>query len=126
MIITAERTGQVPLRFDGVCLGSGTAEVGKRRYHVSLFRTVADEYVLTSVFSSDWERERSHHIAIVATTVDELQAQLSTINPIPAQVGYPLGDQYVAKQERLEADLAAAFGAAVSDAMRGGGVAQEI
>ncbi len=126
MVITIERSGQVPLCFEGTLLGSGDASVGKRRYQASLYKTSRGEFVLAFEFSSSWERELRHRAAIVASTVDDLQSQLSALQPIHAGVGYPIGEQYAAKQERLIAELTAAFGEAISAAFRTGGVVQEI
>lgn len=126
MVITVERTGKAPLSFHGELLGAGYAAVDRRSYSVRVYETAAREVVLAATYESGWVREPVLHWAAHSASTLELHREMSAWDIVPAGVGYPVGDRYAAKQDRLVSELKAAFAVAVSRAFKESGLFEEI
>lgn len=123
---TMTRPGLPPLRFDGYVLGRAFTKVGKREYLACVYRTDNAALVLSVAFNSEWERETGYNWVAVAQDVPELVAQYKSWDPIPAGVGFPVGEAYAEKQKRLVAELKAAFDASISEAFAVAGIVEDI
>lgn len=121
---TLERTGNLPLTFEGEELASASSHrhqgPGQNRWHeLLLYRTKGGRYAIAVSFHSRWQGEDDRHFAAHADTPEAVRDALKVYPVPPPGVGYPPGEPYRAKQERLEADLRRRFDQAVSDLFRG-------
>ena len=81
--VTLERTGDVPLTFEGEVVSEGDTSFirGQRQnrwYELTLYRTKGGKWVLATVYRSQWQQEHDARAAQVYATaqevVDELRA----------------------------------------------------
>jgi len=122
-----ERPGLPPLKIEGELAGEATRSVDKRYYHVRLFTVGGisnQKEVIAVTFQSDWERESEFHW-VAAGSTSEVGEQIPGWDVVPAGVGFPTGERYTEKQDRLVKQLKAAFALAISDAYKDAGLFDE-
>lgn len=107
---TLSRTGDAPLRFRGVVLANGSSErhegPGQNRYHLlTVYRTASGSHVVRAQYCSRWRDDPERDDAWVCDSPEEVIRTVREYDPIPPGVGFPLGEYYEAKQQRLLADL---------------------
>lgn len=101
------RTGQPPLKFDGVQLATasskkdGSRHEAKAWYEASVYRTKAGGYVATAVYRTMWAHEREYRWATPHGTATEAISWLQKLDVLGCVAGYPDGEQFERKQERL-------------------------
>lgn len=111
---TISRTGQAPLRFAGEQLAtwSSKTESGylRNRYHtVTLFRDAGGRFVARIEYDTTWQGERAQQVALVAGSGEEIARALEEHDPTEYVGGFPAGEAYAARQERLLAEIDAGF-----------------
>ena len=115
------RTGQGPLVFRGQRLGAVTGPVHGHRvlerwYDLALYQTTDEGAVLQIVYRTRRPGEVDHHTAIRLASLDPdlVLAELRNYQPLAPVLGYPPGEVFRAKQERLERTLQQVYDARVS------------
>lgn len=104
---TLARTGDAPLTFEGEHLAGISIERisgrNRNRWHeIDLYRTRAGRYVLTIAYRTLWQGEHDTRRAIPCDTPGGVREELRAFDPLADVGGYPPGDAYRDKQERLE------------------------
>lgn len=116
------RSGQAPLRFAGELLyerdsrraGAGGQE--RNRWHaVRIYRTDAMAYVVQVAYRSTWQGEQDHDEVTVLDSAAELGRVLESYDPCAYLLGFPPGEQYEERRQRIEAILRADWGAIVGE-----------
>ena len=112
--VVLPRTGDRPLSFTGTLLATAnTATVaGKdklRWFEVRVWRTTAGALVAEAAYRTRWEGEADQTIPITAQDEKGLADWLLGVTWNWRIIGYPPGAQFVPKQERLIAELEAAW-----------------
>lgn len=130
---TLERTGQPPLKFRGRLLAesSGRWTVGRdnNRWHdLEIYRTEAGRYVVSIVFETIWQGETGTKTVVLLDTptgvTDEL---LEYRNRIPdLLIGYPPGEAYEDKQQRLIQSLQMRFEDQITEVLKDDAFAERI
>lgn len=125
-LYTVPRTGQQPLRFEGTQLASVTGpklaahsrgeDRGKyHRWHeLGLYQTRGGAYVLHIGYRSTWPGELDHDEARPLDTLAAVAAALQAHDSDLFVEGWPEGDQFNARQERLLRDVKRGYFDAVS------------
>jgi hypothetical protein len=113
------RSGQAALRIRGENIAAVDGQhMGGReqnRYHtLAIYRTEAGQYVVRIGYHTSWQGECGHDAAEVAATAAACGRVLRDYDPLEHVAGYPPGENYVARQERLTADITARYQALVS------------
>jgi hypothetical protein len=106
--LTLPRTGDVPLQFEGEHLAGVSTQTGpggqdrNRWFEIDLYRTEAGTYVLAISYMTLWQGEHITSRTILCESTEEVRNELRLYNPLQDVNGYPPGDAYQQKQERLE------------------------
>ena len=113
-------SGKRPIAFRGEELASATSkrtsgQTSTRWHDLTLFKTEGGSYVLKIVFRTQWENEIDRIWAEVLADPVLVAEALEEHDPTPEGIGFPHGDSYREKQQRLEADLRVRFQDAVSE-----------
>lgn len=119
-----KRTGDSDLVFRGEVVASAHNDRDDvlRWNHVTIYRTEGGRYVVSIAYRSDWAtknngKEPDDDFADVCGTAREVRNALAVYDPAARLVGYPHGEQFAARQERLRNDLRANWRAVVSRAL---------
>lgn len=118
--ITLPRTGDRPLQFEGDEIASADSRMisgqqANRWHELALYSTESGKYVISVGYRTQWQGELNHDSAIICVDPEAVTEELKRVNPLAHFVGFPSGGQYAEKQARLERDITARFGAAVSE-----------
>lgn len=117
-----DRTGKPPLAFEGEFIAGAYGEEmldEKRRnprwHDLELYRTRSGRYVLSVRYASTWKEEVGFDEVVVVDSPEDVKGELARWDPLAPVAGYPPGEQFAAKQERLLADVRARFDRTVSE-----------
>ncbi len=107
---TLQRTGDRPLSFTGELIAGvgGRVHSGQEqnRWHeIRIYSTAGGSYVLEVTYQTTWRGEDGHDYAEAHPDIEALIADLRAVDPLEHLRGYPLGDNFAAKQARLEREL---------------------
>lgn len=107
---TLPRTGQSPLRFQGVllaeCGGKWHAGQERNRWHnLAVYRTAGNQYVVAVGYRSCWQGELEHDTAEVVAEPKSVKVVLQEYQPGAHVLGFPDQEAYRDKQARLLADI---------------------
>lgn len=108
--VTIPRSGMPPLRFRGEEIarvdGQHAAGGDHNRWHeIVVYRTAGGTYAIAIDYHSQWQGELSHHFAATCADPGEVNRIVQGYDPTANVVGYPPGDGYARKQDRLIADI---------------------
>jgi hypothetical protein len=101
------RTGQPPLKFEGMQLATasskkdGSRHEAKQWYEASVYRTKGGGFVATAVYRTVWAHEREYRWATAHASAAEAITWLQGLDVLSVVAGYPEGEQFARKQERL-------------------------
>lgn len=120
--ITLSRTGDAPLSFRGHRIASSDGERlgGKERnrwHEITVYRTTRGRYVVHVAYRTRWQGELDRDTAAACNAPSEVVAMLRDYNPLTQLMGFPPGEAYAERQERLEADVAAGYQSIVGDVL---------
>lgn len=110
------RDNDSPLRFRGITLAKGDSKwPGKRgdpeRWHeATIYLTSGGAYVVSAALRTVWRGEMDACYAWVCDSPNSVIRTLRECDPIPSGIGYPPGDHYSQKQQRLVDDLRGRWG----------------
>ena len=116
-----QRTGNPPLKFEGELIAESRPQpvANKKepnRWHeLAVFRTAAGKYVLAVTYRAEWKDEQSHSHAEVHSDSESVVAALRQYNPIAHVRGFPLGEAFAHKQQRLLQEISQRFATQVSE-----------
>ena len=99
------RTGDIPLKLNGVQLSSGSTHFSngrdRNRWHeLEVFEST--KYVAHIKWRSQWDGEQPHDTVITEVTLAALIDRIREYDPLAYLQGYPDGKQFAKKQARLE------------------------
>lgn len=122
---TLRRSGQAPLTFRGELIASsdGERQGGKEhtRWHeLAIYRTAGGKYVAVISFRTKWQGELDHDEAEPLATPEEVARYFRVWRPTQFVAGFPEGQHYAARQEKLLADIANRYYEQVSELLSGG------
>ncbi len=122
MALRLNRTGLRPLEFEGKALASASSRTMggqdySRWHELKLFQHDDGRYIVATAYRTQWQGEHDHDDVIVCNSPEEVEEQIRITSPVQYLVGFPIGEQYRQKQERIEADLSARFAAISSDVL---------
>ena len=123
-IIELQPTGKAPIRFIGRLLASDSTE-GTRSNRVRIFSLVADTgngYIVEIEWVTEWRKEPSWTNVLRCETLADVKDLLGRWDPTHHLRGYPEGENYRAKQERLIRDITDAWEIMASGLMKRLGV----
>jgi hypothetical protein len=115
--LVLERTGDLPIRLKGRLIAEGTTNPSgedSRSYTVRSYRTATGNYVGQVAYQTTWNTEVNGSTVYVAETLTALADMLLNHNCLKYFVGYPEGNQFDNKQDRLEWMLRSKYTALVS------------
>lgn len=120
--VTLPRTGDTPLTFSGELVadsdGQYAAGQNKNRWHeLAVYRTTGGKYVVAIKYRTIWQGELDHDFAAVASDPKEAATLLREYDPTTYVVGYPIGEAYAEKQDRLMRDLTMRYQSQVSEVL---------
>lgn len=120
-MITLKRTGDRALSFDGEILATastrGEKSAANRWHEVAVYETKGGAIVVAIQYRTQWEGEVSHDYAEQVATVEAAVTALRGYDPCAYLLGYPLGEHYAQKQERLRAELRLRYEHAISEVL---------
>ena len=119
--IILHRSGMTPLRFHGRELarfdGCNYRGVEHQRYHdLELYKSDVGTYVLHIYYQSLWHKggEPDKHTVYVTDCAEDIAFFLEKHDCTAGVLGFPPGEHFAAKQERMMKDLVLRFRAGVS------------
>lgn len=130
--IRIRRTGEPPLVFRGALLAEGSSREsrgdGENRWHeVRVYRTAAGKIVYQVEFSTRWQGERDTSDVHVADTLDAAVQYLRGYDPTGERgIGYPPGEQFASRQERMLAGLRRRWDAMLGELLDALGVEERV
>lgn len=103
--ITLQRTGQAPLTFTGELIAENSGHRWWNREHnrwhtLSLYQA-GNKYVLAIGYCTQWQGEADRDSVFVLDTPDQVSAALRDYEPAKDVGGYPAGEAYRERQEKL-------------------------
>ena len=105
-----DRSGSVPLRFQGEQIAAADGEEWQRRRHeCTIYRTAAGKLVAGLDFISEWGAEVGYSQAFIGDERDGLVAQLLAHDPAAHAFGYPPLPDFESRQRRLVAEVVARY-----------------
>lgn len=118
-----QRTGNTSLKFDGEVVAESRPEPqsGKKgkdpqRWHeLTIYRTSGGKFVLAITYRAEWKGEQSHYSAEIIPDVPSVVAAIRKYDPIAHVRGFPPGEMYAERQQRLLAEIRQRFDAQVGD-----------
>jgi hypothetical protein len=117
------RTGDCALRLDGPSLAASATTKGPghdtRWHEVSVWEAESlgpRRLILQIEYRTCWDGETGHDLAEVLER-GQLRERLRAYDPLAHVVGYPSGEQFKPKQDRLRADLKDRWEHAVSEVL---------
>lgn len=119
--IQIPRTGDVPLRFTGERIASGTSRRDggkhpqKQWYEAELYRTTGGNYVAHAIYKTEWTNERECHWAGAFDSRDAAVDWMYNLEVTDLEIGYPSGPRFAGQQEQLLARLEQQWDALISD-----------
>lgn len=131
--VRVRRDGDAPLVFRGEQLATATThehegDAQNRWHEITVYRTAAGRFVLAIKYHTQWQGERDCADAVVlgdqAQEVTELLRHYDGI--LPTGIGFPPGEQYAARQARLEASIEGRWHRAVSEILEAIGAEERI
>lgn len=115
------RTGQGPLTFRGRRLAAVTGPIHGQRvldrwYDLVLYRSTEEGGILEIIYRTRRPGEIDHHTALRLATLesDLIVAELRGYDPLAPVLGFPPGEAFQAKQERLERTLRQIYDARIT------------
>lgn len=102
--VRLNRTGGTPLQFYGKPIAAVCGDPEEKRWHdIRLWETRSNKYVLCISYHSTWPGEmlRLCNYVEVMRDLNDLPNALREYNPIQYVRGYPQGDKFTDKQQRL-------------------------
>jgi hypothetical protein len=103
---TIDRSGLAPLTFTGqlLCESDGQFMAGQERnrwHDLAVYKTESNKYVLSISYRTRWQGEIERDYADVLVSPEEVRYSLANYRPTQYVRGYPDGEHYRDKQERL-------------------------
>lgn len=121
---TLPRTGQRPIKFTGELIANSTREPVKakdkdklRYYELSIYKTESEKYIAVVVYHTEWEDEEPRQDVMVCETAHEVADVLEDYDSSLNVVGFPPGQQFAARQERLLDSLRSQYEQQVSEVL---------
>lgn len=105
-----EITGEPSLEFEGTSLvfesNNWVNGRDRNRYHeIMVYEPSDGGYILHVSFITQWQGEYDHYAAWELETLEQVVEKLNNYDPIEFLVGFPPGEHFAEKQERLEESL---------------------
>lgn len=108
-----EVTGELPLEFEGEEIYDNSShytnsQENNRWHQITIYKAQDKEgkyYVLNLKFKTLWQGEPEISEAWELNTIEEVAEELNSYDPIIHLRGYPDGEHFEAKQEKLKAKL---------------------
>ena len=118
--ITIQRTGNRPLVFTGELLAVEPEEwpKGNRWHQLATYRTQGGKYVATCTLFTSWQGENTHYSAEICDSIDSCIDWFRNYPIDTGLAGYPDGEHYKAKQDRLIRQLKLNFDASLADLLQ--------
>jgi hypothetical protein len=118
-----QRTGNTSLKFDGEivaesrpALGSGKKGKDPQRWHeLVIYKTAGGKFVLAISYRAEWKGEQSHYSADILPDVASVIAAIRKYDPVSHVRGFPPGEVYAERQQRLLAEIRQRFDAQVGE-----------
>lgn len=128
---TVRRDGDAPLKFCGTILAEGDSaqrngQDSTRWHETTIYQTVGGKYVVAIAFRTRWKGEGDVELASVCDSPKGVILALREYDPVPAGIGFPPGEQFEAKQQRLLADLRGRWGGLVSSLLADCGFSERV
>ena len=128
---TLRRSGQPPLTFRGALIAEsdGERQYGREqdRWHeLAIYRTAGGKYVAVIRYRTRWQGEADHDEAEPLADAAAVAAYFRAWVPTKFVRGFPVGEHYEGKQERLLADIANRYYEQVADLLSGDEFAEVI
>lgn len=119
---TLTRTGNRPLAFDGEAIAGATSRgssgPAENRWHeLAVYRTAGGALVLRLAYRTQWQGELAHDEAVQVASAEDAAAELRAYDPCAYLLGYPPGEHYAERQERVRRDLRLRYETAVSEVL---------
>lgn len=113
-------TGQRPIKTTGELIATAGSNDGRAtRWHwIDLYRTAGGNFVLVIDYHTRWQGEQDKETVFIEPTPQAVASRLEEYRPEKDAKGFPVGQQYAAKQARLDADLRERFGVLVTQILR--------
>ncbi len=115
------RTGLPPIKFKGTLLVQRSSKDADspvhgsgRMYTIRVYRHDDGRYVCQVLYGTTWAGEYDVDWAVYGESVARL---LECYEPLRGVRGYPTGERFQAKQERLKASMRATWESLVSDVL---------
>lgn len=114
---TLNRTGQRPVKFTGELITESQGKPAEpqrardkaRNYDIRIYKTARGTYLAAITYNTDWDDEEHREDVLQCNTPAEVADCLEKYDPTQNVVGFPPGQQFAAKQQRLLAALRAQF-----------------
>ena len=118
-----QRTGNTSLKFDGEVIAESKPEPrsGKKgkdpqRWHeLAIYRTSGGKFVLAITYRVEWKGEQNHYFATRLPDVPSVVAAIRNCDPVAHVIGFPPGEMYAERQQRLLAEIRQRFDAQVGE-----------
>lgn len=112
------RTGDLPLKLTGIQLSDTSTRVvnskDRLRWHeLDIYQ--ASKFVAHVKWHTAWEGEQPHDTCLIADSLQNLASQIRDYDPLEYLIGFPEGQQFERKQERLEQSICDDWSAMISD-----------
>jgi len=126
--VRLSRTGEPALEFVGAVVFSGTSgtATSNRWHEVTVYETVTGESVVEVSWVTTWKEELGHDAAFVCNRPGEVVRDLRQYDPVAYLVGFPPGDTFAQKQERLKADIRARWQTLVTEVLNTLGIRETV
>lgn len=129
---TLNRTGNAPLTFTGELIGIGGTRPAsvtstKLRWHeLTLYKSRGGQLVAHIKFRTEQPTESAFDTVELAGDADSLREALDHYEPVDFLDGYPEGDKWASRQERLLTRISDQYLAAVSELLTNAGIVDTI
>lgn len=125
------RTGQPALQCTGTLLARATSKREKgnlsRYWHeLTLVRAASNKLVLAVSYRSDWPQETPQDDAFVLDDLIAVPPALAAYEPLDGVAGYPEGEQFEARQRKLEGEIWTGYYAAVARLLAEAGIVERV
>jgi hypothetical protein len=128
---TFPRTGAPALACEGELLARATSKREKgnlsRYWHeLTLVRAASGKIVLAVSYRSDWPQETPQDDAFVLDNLEAVPPALAEYEPLDGVGGYPEGEQFEARQRKLEGEIWTGYYAAVARLLAEAGIVERV